>query len=201
VKQRRLDPKKRLKELSKGGYARVGLALALAAEPSVLILDEPTSGLDRRTRREFLATLVEFAAEGRTILVSSHSIAELERFASHAAFMKDGQIVLSSTLDDLTKLYRRISYRIVAGSPDPGDVGKVVDEQRIGKSRQVVVRAPDAEALAAFRNSPDIADFEETKLSLEEVYDAVLGKPPERERAPIGPKPDDDEFFEDEEGS
>src|SRR6476661_5712899 len=90
-----LDLDKKLRNLSKGGYARVGLALALASDPEVLLLDEPTSGLDLLTRREFLASLVELAAAGRTILISSHSIAELERFASHAAFVKDGKVFLA----------------------------------------------------------------------------------------------------------
>lgn len=195
VQQLRLDPKKKLKELSKGGYARVGLALALAAEPAVLILDEPTSGLDRRTRREFLSTLVELAAEGRTILISSHSISELERFASHAAFVKDGQVVLAATLDELAERFKRITFRSVGPPPDFSRVGDVVDQSRIGKTWQVVFRNPDADAMAMFKASPGIDDFESSRLSLEEVYDAVLGKPADRERlAPIGEVPGEDEL-------
>jgi ABC-2 type transport system ATP-binding protein len=195
VQQLRLDPKKKLRELSKGGYARVGLALALAAEPAVLILDEPTSGLDRRTRREFLATLVELAAEGRTILVSSHSISELERFASHAAFVKDGKVILAATLDELANRFRRITFRTAASEPDLKSLGDVADTQRIGKTWQVVLRNPDADAVAMFRQQAGIDDFEQTKLSLEEVYDAVLGKPAERDRAaPIGDLPDEDDL-------
>src|SRR5205814_7996964 len=64
VARLRIDRAKKLKDLSKGGYARVGLALALAPDPDVLLLDEPTSGLDLMTRREFLGSLVDFAAEG-----------------------------------------------------------------------------------------------------------------------------------------
>src|SRR5207247_8299609 len=90
-----LDEKKRLRDLSKGGYARVGLALALAPDPEVLLLDEPTSGLDLLTRREFLASLVELAAAGRTILISSHSIAELEKACTHVGLLKDGKLILS----------------------------------------------------------------------------------------------------------
>src|SRR5437763_3445715 len=95
-----LEPEKRLAHLSKGQYAKVGLALALAHEPEVLILDEPTSGLDLFVRREFLSTMVELAGAGRTILISSHSIAEVERVASHAAFLAEGRVVLSGPLDE-----------------------------------------------------------------------------------------------------
>jgi ABC-2 type transport system ATP-binding protein len=200
VQQLRLDPKKKLRELSKGGYARVGLAMALACEPAVLLLDEPTSGLDRRTRREFLATLVELAAEGRTILISSHSIAELERFASHAAFVKDGKVVLAATLDELANRFRRVTFRAVGPVPDLATIGEVVDRTHIGKTWQVVIKNPDAGALAAFRLDAGIDDFEDTRLSLEEVYDAVLGKPHDREdRAPIGDLPseeDQNEYYD-----
>src|SRR5919205_193545 len=69
-----LDAHARLGQLSKGQYAKVALALALAPDPDVLILDEPTSGLDLLVRREFLASMVDLAGVGRTILLSSHQI-------------------------------------------------------------------------------------------------------------------------------
>jgi len=56
----------------------------------VLILDEPTSGLDLLVRREFLSSMVDLAGGGRTILISSHQIAEVERVASHVAFNLPG---------------------------------------------------------------------------------------------------------------
>src|SRR5262249_34991646 len=89
-----LDRKAKLQNLSKGQYSKVALALALAPDPEVLILDEPTSGLDLLVRREFLASMVELAGEGRTILISSHQIAEVERVASHVAFLAQGQLLL-----------------------------------------------------------------------------------------------------------
>lgn len=92
---------KRLKSLSKGGYARVGLALAMAVDPEVLILDEPTSGLDLLTRREFLASMVNLAGEGRTVLICSHQIAEVERIASHVAFLKGGQLLVAGPIDEI----------------------------------------------------------------------------------------------------
>jgi ABC-2 type transport system ATP-binding protein len=81
AKQYELPLDRQLKNLSKGGLAKVGLAVALALEPPLLVLDEPTSGLDPVVRREFLESMVDVAATGRTVLLSSHQVAEVERVA------------------------------------------------------------------------------------------------------------------------
>jgi ABC-2 type transport system ATP-binding protein len=173
----RLDATARLKDLSKGGYARVGLALALAPDPEVLLLDEPTSGLDLVTRREFLASLVEFAATGRTVLISSHSIAELERAASHAAFVAKGKVTLFATLDELRTRFRRVSFRCERLSPDPASLGKVLETQRTGRFMQVLLQDPDPHQLAALRVTDGVTDMEEQAVSLEEVYAALMPHP------------------------
>ncbi|HEX8200771.1 MAG TPA: ATP-binding cassette domain-containing protein, partial [Isosphaeraceae bacterium] len=92
---------RRLRHLSKGGRAKVALALALASEPELLILDEPTSGLDVLVRREFLESLVDLAGQGRTVLLSSHQIAEVERVASHVALLHQGRLILAEPLETL----------------------------------------------------------------------------------------------------
>jgi ABC-2 type transport system ATP-binding protein len=171
-----LDPSKRLRELSKGGYARVGLALALAPDPEVLLLDEPTSGLDLLTRREFLASLSDLAAAGRTVLISSHSIAELEKASTHAGLLKDGKMVLSATLDELRRKVRRISLRFAEQPPDPGGLGTVLERNGTGRFWQVLVQDPDLGAVAALRTAPGISDFEDTAVTLEEVYAALMAR-------------------------
>ena len=171
-----LDPAKRLKDLSKGGYARVGLALALAPDPEVLLLDEPTSGLDLLTRREFLASLVDLAAGGRTVLISSHSIAELERASTHVGLLRDGKMILSSTLDELRKNVRRISLRFADRPPDPAGLGTVLERNGTGRFWQVMLQDPDPAAVAALRSSPGVSDFEDTAVSLEEVYAALMAR-------------------------
>src|SRR5205085_10076992 len=98
------DPRAKLSVLSKGQYAKVGLALALAIETEVLILDEPTSGLDLLVRREFLASMVRLAGQGRTILVCSHQVAEIERIASYGAFLHAGKVLLTATMAQLSHL-------------------------------------------------------------------------------------------------
>jgi ABC-2 type transport system ATP-binding protein len=181
VRRLRLDPSKRLKDLSKGGYARVGLALALAGEPEVLLLDEPTSGLDLLTRREFLGNLVDLASEGRTILISSHSIAELERAASHAAFVKDGKVILVSTLDELRNRFRRISMRCDGLPPDGRLLGTCHEVQRTGKFVQYLIQNPDSKAIQSLRDTPGVTDLEDISVNLEDVYAAIMGHAPEEE--------------------
>lgn len=172
-----LDPAKKLKELSKGGYARVGLALALAPDPEILLLDEPTSGLDLLTRREFLSSLTDLAATGRTILISSHSIAELERASTHAGLLRDGKMILSSTLEELKQKVRRISLRFADQPPDPSGLGTVLERNGTGRFWQVLLQDPDHGAIAALRNSSNISDFEDSGVSLEEVYAALMARP------------------------
>ena len=81
--------------------AKVSLSLAMAHKPELLILDEPTSGLDPMVRREFLESMVDVAAEGRTVLLASHQIAEVERVADVVAILRDGKLVLVERLDEL----------------------------------------------------------------------------------------------------
>ena len=91
----------RSRQLSKGMRAKVSLALALASDPPLLVLDEPTSGLDVLVRREFLESMVDLAGAGRTVLLSSHQIGEVERVASHVALMHQGRLIRVEPLDEL----------------------------------------------------------------------------------------------------
>lgn len=171
-----LDPEKRLKDLSKGGYARVGLALALAPDPEILLLDEPTSGLDLLTRREFLTSLVELAASGRTILISSHSIAELERACTHVGLLRDGKMILTATLEEMRKTVRRLSLRFASHPPDPSGLGTVLERNGSGRFWQVLVQNPNADAIASLKSDPEISDFEDVPVTLEEVYAALMAR-------------------------
>jgi len=169
-----LERKARLQDLSKGMYAKVALALALAVDPEVLILDEPLSGLDLFVRREFLACMVDLAGEGRTVLISSHQIAEVERVASHVAFIAGGKLLLTATMDELRQRIVRVRLRYAQQPPDAGPLGTVLERNGAGKLWQAVIQDPNRVALEGLRARDDIFDFEETPLPLEEVYSALL---------------------------
>lgn len=102
-----LDPAARVKTLSKGQKARVGLLIALAYRPELLVLDEPSSGLDPIVRRDILGAVIRtIADEGRTVLFSSHLLEEVEQVADHVTMINEGRIVLSAQLDDIKESHR-----------------------------------------------------------------------------------------------
>jgi ABC-2 type transport system ATP-binding protein len=169
-----LDTTKKLKDLSKGGYARVGLALALAPDPEVLILDEPTSGLDLLTRRDFLTSMVDMASEGRTILISSHGISEVERIASHVGLISHGKLLFNGPLDSVKGQFARVQFRVTGAAPDLNGLGQVLHMQTLGKQMDLIIRDPNAIGIARLRASADVADLEEMVPNLEDIYAAVM---------------------------
>ncbi len=96
-----------IKNLSKGQKARVGLLIALAHRPELLVLDEPSSGLDPIVRRDILGAVIRtIAGEGRTVLFSSHLLGEVEQVADHVTMIDRGKIVLSASLDAIRESHR-----------------------------------------------------------------------------------------------
>ena len=97
-----LDPAAKIRNLSKGQKARMGLLVALAHQPDLLVLDEPSSGLDPIVRRDILGAVIRtIADEGRTVLFSSHLLEEVEQVADHVTMISDGRIVLSDRLETI----------------------------------------------------------------------------------------------------
>jgi ABC-2 type transport system ATP-binding protein len=173
VRRLGLDVRKRLRDLSKGGYARVALALALAPDPEVLILDEPTSGLDLLTRRDFLASMVDLAANGRTILISSHGISELERIASHVGLLSHGKLLFSGPVDDIKKRFTRLQFRST-DDPVVAGLGTVLLRQMLGKQLDLLIQDPIVGAADRLRAQAGVTEVEEAVPGLEDIYAAVM---------------------------
>jgi ABC-2 type transport system ATP-binding protein len=90
-----------LKTLSKGNKQKVGIVQAFMHEPELLVLDEPTSGLDPLVQQTFYGLLRQVRAEGRTVLISSHVLPEVQRVADRVALLRDGRLVLVDTVEAL----------------------------------------------------------------------------------------------------
>ena len=114
-----LDPSKRVRTYSKGNRQKVALVAALAAPTSLLVLDEPTSGLDPLMERVFTEEVTRAAGEGRTVLLSSHILAEVQRVCSAVTIIKNGRVVENGDLETLRRLSRtRIEVRAHADQLD-----------------------------------------------------------------------------------
>lgn len=110
-----LAPKQKIKTLSRGQRARVGLLVALAHRPDLLVLDEPSSGLDPIVRRDILTAIIRtVAGEGRTVLFSSHLLEEVERVADRAAMLADGRLILCDDVQTIMGDHRRLTLRFPA---------------------------------------------------------------------------------------
>ena len=135
-----LDPTKKGRSYSKGNRQKVALVAAFASDVPLLVLDEPTSGLDPLMEKVFQEHLARVRAEGRTVLLSSHILSEVETAADRVSIVRAGRIVDSGTLTDLRHLTRTsISAslaRPLAGSEAGGWPG--VDSAREDRDRIVL---------------------------------------------------------------
>lgn len=102
--------------LSRGQKQRLGLARALVHDPSVLLLDEPAGGLDPRSRVDLRLLLRRLAAEGRTVLVSSHVLTELDEMADDAVFLSRGRTVAAETVQAASAARRTWRVRALSAS-------------------------------------------------------------------------------------
>jgi ABC-2 type transport system ATP-binding protein len=114
-----LDPRKKGRAYSKGNRQKVALVAALASDVELLILDEPTSGLDPLMEEVFREVILQEKRRGdRTVLLSSHILAEVEALCDRLTIIRDGRAVETGTLDDLRHLTRTSIRAELAGAPD-----------------------------------------------------------------------------------
>src|SRR5512133_92109 len=113
-----LDPTKKARAYSKGNRQKVALVAALASDAELLLLDEPTSGLDPIMEAAFTESILEVKADGRSVLLSSHIFAEVERLADRVTIIRDGVTVEAGTIAELRHLTRSQVTVVLDGSTD-----------------------------------------------------------------------------------
>ena len=180
IERFRLPTDRKLSQLSKGMRAKVALSLAMAHSPALLILDEPTSGLDTMVRREFLESMVDLAAEGRTVLLSSHQIGEVERVADIVAIVHAGRLLVVERLDELKRTTRQLTITVNdSTAPLPAIDGQMIYGRRRGRQWDVLLRGLDETALEQLRFAEGIVAIESRTPSLEEIFVAYMTGAPQ----------------------
>ncbi|MEO3782342.1 ABC transporter ATP-binding protein [Actinocorallia sp. B10E7] len=147
-----LDPRKKSRTYSKGNRQKVGLVTALASDAELLILDEPTSGLDPLMEEVFQDCVRQAQRAGRTVLLSSHILSEVEALCDRVTIVRKGRTVETGTLDELRHLTRTSVDVVLDTVPEglaalPGVHGLRVDGNRV---RCEVDTARLGEVLARF---------------------------------------------------
>jgi ABC-2 type transport system ATP-binding protein len=118
VKQFDLTLNRKIRALSRGMKMKLALASALAFHPRLIVLDEPFGGLDPLVRDQLIEGLLERAAES-TVVLSSHDLAEIESFASHAGYLDSGKLLFSEEMASLTNRFREVEVTRDADGPLP----------------------------------------------------------------------------------
>jgi ABC-2 type transport system ATP-binding protein len=113
-----LDPTKKGRAYSKGNRQKVALVAALACDVELLLLDEPTSGLDPLMEEAFRECVEQLRRDGRTVLLSSHILAEVEALCDRVSIIRAGRTVETGTLAQLRHLTRTSVVAELAGAPD-----------------------------------------------------------------------------------
>jgi ABC-2 type transport system ATP-binding protein len=161
----------RIHSLSFGARTKLSLVLALSWRPTVLILDEPTTGLDVISKQQMFGELLAAVqGEDRAVLISSHAITDLERFADHVGLIKNGRMIVESATDAVVERYRLVDIASERAASVEGEPGVVVQHRDPHRWRLLIdQRVIPIERLTA-SGIPLLAD---SALSLEELVVAL----------------------------
>jgi ABC-2 type transport system ATP-binding protein len=184
-----LDPRQKVRTLSRGQHARAALVTALAHRPELLLLDEPSSGLDPVVRRDVLeAILHTVAEEGRTVLFSSHLLDEVERMSDRLALIDRGRILLAGSLEAIRDRHWRVTVRgressdeVVHRLTASGSIASAAASWRLaaaedGRSEQTLLCEGERGAIAAAVRDAGGECVACTPASLDEIFFARTGR-------------------------
>jgi ABC-2 type transport system ATP-binding protein len=187
-----LDATKKARTYSKGNRQKVALVAALASRAELLILDEPTSGLDPLMEAVFQDRIRELKAQGRTVLLSSHILAEVEALCDRVTIIRSGRTVQSGTLSELRRL-SRTSVSAQTDRPPTGldalagvhdvelsgtRVAFTVENDHLGAAMQLLID----HGLRGVTSQPPTLE----ELFLREYGDAVAAQPAPSRHDPVG---------------
>ncbi|RBP66964.1 ABC-2 type transport system ATP-binding protein [Brevibacterium sanguinis] len=165
-----LDPRKKGRTYSKGNRQKVALIAALASDVDLLLLDEPTAGLDPLMEAVFQECIREAKDEGRTVLLSSHILAQVEALADRVSIIRKGRIVESGALSELRHLSRTaITVDVATAVPQLTAMAGVHDLERIGTRLHFSADTAELPAIMRALGEHEIRSLTATPPTLEQL--------------------------------
>ena len=156
----KLKPTMKVKEMSKGMVVQLHLALVMAIDAKLLVLDEPTLGLDILYRKQFYQHLLEeYFDQNKTIIITTHQVEEIEHILTDLMFIREGKIVLTSTMDEVG--VRFVEVMVSAENADQARALKPIDERQVFGKAVMLFDGVSRESLDALgeARTPGIADI------------------------------------------
>ena len=138
--------KRKLSKLSKGMRQKVGIMQCLIHDPQLLILDEPTSGLDPQARMQLFRLLIEQKKAGKTIIISTHNLDEIERVSDHLFFFDKGKLLDESTLDEIENQDKGVTIE-VKGNVNDDEIILLCSELSLASEHVYELHTDDNEVL------------------------------------------------------
>jgi len=134
-----LSRKARISRLSRGQRAQVALTLALGPDPDLFILDDPTLGLDPGVRRDFIESMVlMISRRGRTILFSTHILADVERTADRIGVIIDGVLRVDCPMEHFRNQVRKVILDFDGAPPEAGSIPGLVNDWKVGHRLELI---------------------------------------------------------------
>jgi ABC-2 type transport system ATP-binding protein len=187
IKSFDLDPRKKGRTYSKGNRQKVALVAALASDVELLLLDEPTSGLDPLIAATFHECLVEEKQKGRTILLSSHVLGEVETTCDRVSIIRAGRTVEQGTLGDLRHLTRtRITAEVSKPADSLENLAGVHGFETDGNRISMDVDAKALDAVVRRLGTLGVKSLISHPPTLEELFLRLYGRKPEAHDAASG---------------
>jgi ABC-2 type transport system ATP-binding protein len=166
-----LDSGDKIATLSFGAKTKLSLLLALSRRPEILILDEPTTGLDAVSKQQVFAELLKAVESGeRTVLISSHGLSDLERFADHIGMIKNGKLLLEGRTDEIVDRFRLAEFFSTNGTKFPNRAGLVILKRTENRWHALLDQTSDAQG---WLQSHGATDLSLTRVTLEDLFVAL----------------------------
>ena len=173
-----LDPKGKIRKMSKGMKQKVGIITAFMHDPEIYILDEPSSGLDPLMQQVFADLVLEEKKRGKTILMSSHSFEEVDKTCDRLAMIKDGKIAIVEDIEAVKQKRRKVYELTVGGESDVHSLRKLglnVSQTNVENMVEVVVEGSFKPLLEAIKQI-NVEDLNIKNLKLEDIFMHFYGK-------------------------